>query len=65
MKQPIEFKQDADQLVAQMTLPEKASLMSGSSFWHLQPIAHLGLNKVMVSDGPHGLRKQGQHADHL
>jgi beta-glucosidase len=65
MKQPIEFQTDADQLVAQMTLPEKASLMSGSSFWHLQPIAHLGLGKVMVSDGPHGLRKQGQHADHL
>ena len=65
MKHPIEFKAEADGLVAQMDLPEKTSLMSGSSFWHLQAIERLDLPKVMVSDGPHGLRKQSQHADHL
>ena len=48
-----------------MTLPEKTSLMSGSSFWHLQPIERLDLPRIMVADGPHGLRKQAQHADHL
>ncbi len=65
MKQPQEFTKQAEKLVAQMTLPEKTSLMSGSSFWHLQPIERLNLPRIMVSDGPHGLRKQAQHADHL
>ncbi len=64
-KNPWDFEIEASDLVARMTLDEKASLMSGSSFWHLQNIDHLGLHKVMVSDGPHGLRKQGQSADHM
>ena len=65
MKQPKQFAQQAAKRVAQMTLPEKTSLMSGSSFWHLQPIERLDLPRIMVADGPHGLRKQAQHADHL
>ena len=65
MKHPIDFKNQADTLVAQMDVPEKTSLMSGSSFWHLQAIERLDLPRIMVSDGPHGLRKQAQHADHL
>ena len=65
MKQPKQFAQQAAKRVAQMTLLEKTSLMSGSSFWHLQPIERLDLPRIMVADGPHGLRKQAQHADHL
>ncbi|QUI21624.1 glycoside hydrolase family 3 C-terminal domain-containing protein [Vallitalea pronyensis] len=53
------------QLVQQMTLEEKASLCSGSDFWHTQPIERLNIPAVMVSDGPHGLRKQDDKADHL
>lgn len=48
-----------------MTLKEKASLCSGSDFWLLQPISRLGLERVMVSDGPNGLRKQASSSDHL
>ena len=55
----------AKQLVAEMTLEEKCSMLSGSDFWHTQPIERLGLPAVMVSDGPHGLRKQDDKADHL
>ena len=40
-------------------------MCSGSGFWHLQPSPRLGLAKVMVSDGPHGLRKQEEGSDHL
>ena len=65
MKHPIDFTNDAEALIARMDLDVRASLLSGSSFWHLQHVADHGLSKVMVSDGPHGLRKQSAHADHL
>ena len=53
------------ELVAQMTLEEKASLLSGADFWHTRSVDRLGIRAVMVSDGPHGLRKQDEAADHL
>ena len=46
-----------DKILSELTLEEKASLCSGSDFWHTQPIERLDLPTVMVSDGPHGLRK--------
>ena len=52
-------------VISQMTLEEKASLCSGSDFWHTQPVERVGVAAVMVSDGPHGLRKQPQDGDHL
>ena len=48
-----------------MTLEEKAGMCSGLDFWHLKEVEHLGIPKVMVSDGPHGLRKQDEKGDHL
>ncbi len=56
---------EAVSLVQQMTLEEKASLCSGRSFWYLQGIDRLDLAPVMVTDGPHGLRKQAGSADHV
>ena len=53
------------ELVSQMTLEEKASLTSGADFWHTESIERLGIKKSMVSDGPHGLRKQEVKGDHL
>lgn len=55
----------AAELVSQMTLEEKASLCSGQNFWQLQPLERLGLKAIMVTDGPHGLRKQSGDSDHL
>ena len=52
-------------LVSQMTLEEKAGLCSGEDFWHTKAVERLGIPSVMVSDGPHGLRKQDEAADHL
>ena len=53
------------EVVAKMTLEEKASLCSGLDFWHTKGVERLQIPSVMVSDGPHGLRKQEEDADHL
>jgi beta-glucosidase len=65
MTHPSDFEAEARTLVSQLTLDEKASLCSGSSFWNTQPIERVGLPKVAVSDGPHGLRRQLDGQDHL
>ena len=54
-----------EKLISQMTLEEKASLMSGANFWNTKPVPRLGIPGMMLTDGPHGLRKQGGKADHL
>lgn len=46
-----------DKILAELTLEEKASLCSGSDFWHTKTIERFDLPQIMVSDGPHGLRK--------
>ena len=56
---------DIKALVSQMTLEEKAGLCSGDDFWHTKAVERLGIPRTMVSDGPHGLRKQDDAADHL
>ena len=56
---------DIKALVSQMTLEEKAGLCSGDDFWHTKAVERLGIPRSMVSDGPHGLRKQDEEADHL
>ena len=56
---------DIQALISQMTLEEKASLLSGGDFWHTKAVERLGIPATMVSDGPHGLRKQDDKADHL
>ena len=57
--------QDIASLIRKMTLEEKAGLCSGADFWHTKSVERLGIPSVMVSDGPHGLRKQNEKADHL
>ena len=52
-------------LIAQMTLEEKASLLSGANFWNTKPVPRLGIPGMMLTDGPHGLRKQGGKEDNL
>lgn len=52
-------------IISQMTLEEKASLCSGKNFWQLKGVERLGIPSIMVTDGPHGLRKQAGDADHL
>ena len=58
-------RENIRKLISQMTLEEKAGMCSGSDFWHLKGIERLGIPAVMVTDGPHGLRKQANDSDHL
>jgi beta-glucosidase len=47
----------ARELVAKMTLEEKAAVCSGRDFWSTKPIDRLQIPSVFMTDGPHGLRK--------
>lgn len=58
-------RQKIREYISKMTLEEKAGLCSGADFWHTKSVERLGIPAVMVSDGPHGLRKQDQEGDHL
>jgi beta-glucosidase len=53
------------ELLAKMTLEEKASLCTGGGFFATAAIKRLGIKPVWLTDGPNGLRKQVGNADHL
>lgn len=55
----------ASLIVSKMSLSQKASLCSGRDFWHTKPIEELSVPSIMMTDGPHGLRKQKDESDHL
>ncbi|MBZ9685402.1 glycoside hydrolase family 3 C-terminal domain-containing protein [Clostridium estertheticum] len=59
------MKINIKELVGKMTLEEKASLCSGENFWETKSIERLGIQSIMMTDGPHGLRKQAANADHM
>ena len=46
-------------LIAQMTLEEKASMCDGLDYWHSQPVERLDIKSISLNDGPHGIRKKG------
>ncbi len=52
-----------DKILEEMSLEEKASLCSGEGFWHTKPVERLDIQKIMMSDGPHGLRKVNEERD--
>ncbi|MBQ5677430.1 MAG: glycoside hydrolase family 3 C-terminal domain-containing protein [Clostridia bacterium] len=46
-------------IIAQMTLEEKASMCDGLDYWHSQPVERVGIKSISLNDGPHGIRKKG------
>src|SRR5215468_7907281 len=52
-----DYASKAKAIVTEMTLEEKALLLSGDGWWHTHPIDRLQIPPLSISDGPHGLRK--------
>lgn len=50
-----------EHLLDQLSLEEKVQLLTGRDFWTTQPIEKIGLRRMLVSDGPSGVR--GEHWD--
>ncbi|MEU6720855.1 glycoside hydrolase family 3 C-terminal domain-containing protein [Nonomuraea sp. NPDC046802] len=46
-----------------MNLQDKASLLSGRDFWSTKPVGEVP--SAVLSDGPHGVRRQTGEADHV
>lgn len=59
------MERNIQEIISQMTLEEKAAICSGQDFWNTIPIERLGIPSIMMTDGPHGLRKQEGEVDHL
>ena len=57
--------EEIKEIISTLTLEEKASLCSGDTFWFTKEIPGKNIPKIMVSDGPVGLRKQENLEDHL
>ncbi len=51
------MSEDIKVLVSKMTLEEKAALVTGASNWTTTPVERLGIPEMVVSDGPHGVRR--------
>ena len=56
---------DKKKIIESMTVRQKADLLTGKNFWETKDYEELGVKSLMLSDGPHGLRKQAAAADHL
>lgn len=48
---------DIESIVQQMTLEEKAGLVTGATAWTTTPVERLGVPEILVADGPHGIRR--------
>ncbi len=45
-----------NELLGQMSLAEKISLLTGKDVWNTVPIERLGIPSIVMTDGPHGVR---------
>ncbi|MBC7248812.1 MAG: glycoside hydrolase family 3 C-terminal domain-containing protein [Anaerolineae bacterium] len=45
-----------EELLSQMTIEEKVSMLAGSAMWYTTPVPRLGIPAIKVTDGPYGAR---------
>ncbi len=53
------MKEMIEELLNQMTIEEKVSMLAGSTMWHTTPVERLGIPAIKVTDGPYGARGGG------
>ena len=51
--------------ISQLSLEQKVSLLSGRDFWSTRPLEDHGVPSVVLTDGPHGVRRQAGEFDHI
>ncbi len=62
---PTEIVDAARAIIDTLTEAEKVRLLSGADFWHTEGLPEHGVDAIMLTDGPHGLRKQAGASDHV
>ena len=55
----------AEQIVSRLSTDEKIRLVSGRDAWTTEALDEHGVPSIMLTDGPHGVRKQKGSTDHL
>ncbi|MGV9713587.1 glycoside hydrolase family 3 C-terminal domain-containing protein [Gordonia sp. NPDC003424] len=53
----------AAEIVGRLSVADKAALTTGASFWYTAAVENEGVEPLMLTDGPHGVRKQTGSAD--
>ena len=64
-KERINHELKYESIIKQMSLEEKALMMSGKNTWETVDFEKYGIPSMAMSDGPHGLRRQAGAGDHL
>ncbi|MGA9350535.1 MAG: glycoside hydrolase family 3 C-terminal domain-containing protein [Anaerolineae bacterium] len=59
------MKERIEELLGQMTIEEKVSMLAGSAMWYTTPVERLGIPAIKVTDGPNGARGGGSFAGGL
>jgi len=54
---------EIEDVIGQLSLEEKVSLLAGQDFWSLPAIERIGLRSLVMSDGPIGVRGTGWAPD--
>ncbi|MCR5145341.1 MAG: glycoside hydrolase family 3 C-terminal domain-containing protein [Lachnospiraceae bacterium] len=54
-----------EHIIKQMSLEDKARMMSGKNTWETVDFEKYGIPSMKMSDGPHGMRTQAGAGDHL
>lgn len=56
-------KMEIKRIISKMSLEEKIAYCTGGDFWHTKAMPEYGVPKIMMSDGPHGVRCQKGETD--